>query len=155
MFGDPENEHQALINAWSPVVMAALNDIAGRRWPPHQEKRGLFRRPKLTARYALEGPLWRGGQVLWAISHTLRPSVFDRRGSLTEGEREYWIVALTAGEPPCFTIEGAQVLADIPADQAALQAGLDEALAAGPKHDRFYGNRGPLSHRSRQGHMIK
>jgi len=148
--GAPDTGPEVLIETWSPVVMAALQDIGTQYWPPHQEKRGLFRRPRLVPRFTLEGPTLRGGEVLWAASHTLKPSVFDTRGSLTEGEREYWIVGLACREPPCFRVEGAQHRADIPARAETLQAALLEALAAGPKHDSFYGNRGPLSQRSRR-----
>jgi len=151
----PKAGSEALIKTWSPVVIAALQDIGGQRWPPHQEKRGLLRRPKLIARFTVEGPLRSGSEILWAASHTLRPSVFDKRGSLIEGEREYWLVGLSCGESPCFRVEGAVQVRDIPARTDALKAALLEALAAGPKQDRFYGNRGPLSHRSRQGDAKK
>lgn len=150
MASTQDAERDALIETWSPVVIAALQGIGSRRWPPHQENRGLLRRPRLIPRFVVEGPLWRGGELLWAASHTLKPSVFDQHGILAEGEREYWVVGLSAGQAPCFRVEGAQQVADIPARADALRAALLEVLAAGPKHDRFYGNRGPLSQRSRQ-----
>lgn len=143
----PEPGLQALLGTWSPRVMAALQAMGSQRWPPYQEKQGFLKRPKLIPRFAVEGPLERGGEVLWAASHTLSPSAFDKHGRLTQGEREYWIIGLSSGEIPCFRIEGAQVLEGIPAREDALQAALAEALASGPKRDQFYGNRGPLSHR--------
>jgi hypothetical protein len=139
---------QSLIELWSPVVKAALEQMGNQRWPPLQQKQGLLKRPKPIPRFMVEGPVLRGGEVQWAASHTISPSAFDIRGNLSEGQREYWIVALVAGEPPHIRVEGAQTLEDIPAENKAFQAALAEALAAGPRHDTFYGNRGPLSHRS-------
>jgi hypothetical protein len=143
----PEPELQSLVETWSPLVIAALTETGSRRWPPHREKQGFLKRPRLIPRFTVEGPVWRGGEILWAASHTLSPSAFDKRGSLTQGEREYWIVRLSTGEAPRFRIEGAQAIEDVPVREDTLQAALVEALAAGPKQDRFYGNRGPLSHR--------
>ena len=143
-FIDPEL--QPLIDTWSPVVMAGLKQLGDQRWPPHEEKQGFLKRPKVIQRFAIEGPIQRDGEIQWAASHTVSPSTFDIRGNLTEGEREYWVVALTPGKKPVFRIDGAQSATGIAATEAKLKAALDEALAAGPKRDRFYGNRGPLSH---------
>jgi len=141
-----EPDLQPLIDTWSPIVVAGLNQLGDQRWPPHQEKQGFLKRPKVIQRFAIEGPIQRGDEVLWAVSHTISPSTFDIRGNLTEGEREYWIVVLSAKDVPVFRIDGAQSDAGIPAKEDRLQAALDEALAAGPTRDKFYGNRGPLSH---------
>jgi hypothetical protein len=141
-----EPDLQSLIDTWSSIVIEGLKQMGDHRWPPHQEKQGLLKRPKAIQRFAIEGPIPREGDVLWALSHTISPSTFDIRGNLTEGEREYWIVGLSPGKKPVFRVDGAKSAAGIPADQAKLQAALDDALAAGPRRDRFYGNRGPLSH---------
>lgn len=143
-----EADLRSLIEFWSPVVTAALEHMGSQRWPPHQQKQGFLKRPKLIPRFMVEGPVRRGGEVLWAASHTISPSAFDTHGNLSEGRREYWIVALVAGEPPHIRIEGAQTMEGILAESKAFQAALAEALAAGPRNDTFYGNRGPLSHRS-------
>lgn len=141
-------ERQALLEAWSPRVIAGLQEIGKQRWPPYQLKQGFLKRPKAIPRFEVEGPIWREGEFLWAASHTISPSTFDKRGSLTKGEREYWLVGLSAGEAPEFRVEGAQAVGGIPASEDALQAALTEALASGPRRDTFYGNRGPLSHRT-------
>lgn len=148
MAQDEQLDRQALLEAWSPRVIAALQEIGKQRWPPYQQKQGFLKRPKPIPRFAVEGPVLREGEILWAASHTISPSTFDKRGNLTKGEREYWLIGLSAGELPEFRVEGAQVVGGIPASEDALQAALVEALAAGPRHDTFYGNRGPLSHRT-------
>lgn len=138
---------KGLVDSLSPVVKAALAALGGQVWPPYQQKRGLLRKPALVPRFMLEGPVQRGDEVLWAVSHTRKPSTFDAHGDLLQGEREYWIVALKAGEPPHFRIEGAGRLDGIAADAASLTEALQKARVEGPKYNTFYGNKGPLSQR--------
>jgi len=136
---------QSLVGFWSPLVKTALEQMGSQNWPPHQERRGFLKRPKPIPRFMIEGPAQRGGEILWAVSHTVSPSAFDQRGRLSQGQREYWIVGLETGGSPRFRIEGAEAIEGIPADQDAFQEALVRALAVGPKQNTFYGNRGPLS----------
>jgi hypothetical protein len=138
---------QALAEAWSPVVLELLDEVGQRVWPPHKERRGLFGKPVIITRYSLEGPAQRSGQLLWALSHTSQPSTFDEYGTLSEGEREFWLVALQPGSPPLFSVEGARLHERIPVDSEALLKALNDSRKEGPKTERFYGNKGPLSHR--------
>ncbi|HEC23730.1 MAG TPA: hypothetical protein ENI95_12530 [Chloroflexi bacterium] len=140
-------ELQTLADEWSPVVRELLDQLGKKIWPPKKERPSLLQKPRLITRYSLEGPAQRGNELAWALSHTTRPSSFDDTGRLTEGEREFWLVTLRPGDPPTFRIEGAQVIADIPADREALRKALRRARKMGPKVQTFYGNKGPLSHR--------
>jgi hypothetical protein len=143
--GIQKPELQALVESWSPVVTAALEQVGRQVWPPDQEKQGFLKKARLLPRHTVEGPVWRGGEVLWSVSHTILPSAFDIHGNLTEGLREYWIVALDTGQPPCLRIQGAGRLEDIPLAPGDFEQALARALVAGPQQNTFYGNRGPLS----------
>lgn len=142
-----EPELKALVEAWSPLVRAALEELGSQVWPPLQQKRGLLRKPNLIPRCLVEGPVRRGHEVRWALSHTSQPSTFDAQGNLTKGQRAYWIVGLVTGELPHLWVEGAGRTDPIPADLDALRQALEKALAEGPCLNTFYGNKGPLSHR--------
>jgi hypothetical protein len=142
-----EPELKTLVDLWSPVVVAALEKMGDTAWPPYREKQGLLRKPRLIPRFTLEGPIQRGADILWSVSHTVRPSFFDQHGHLTKGQREYWIVALSTGEPASFRIDGAHTINISATDSDALRQAIGEAQAAGPRQNTFYGNRGPLSHR--------
>lgn len=138
---------QTLADQWSPVVTSLLDALGSRVWPPKKQRQGLFRKPILIYRYSLEGPAQREGKLVWALSHTARPSSFDDRGVLGQGEREFWVITLSPGSSPRFTIQGSDVQPDIPADAEVLREALHAAQQAGPKREVFYGNKGPLSHR--------
>jgi hypothetical protein len=140
-------ELKALTDRWSSLVVRLLTEIAERQWPPRRVRRSLFKKPELVQRYLLEGPVPYRGGVAWAISHTSLPSAFDETGELSEGQREFYLVLLQDGAPPSFSIEGKTKQEQIAADEAAFTHAVHEAHRHGPKHDRFYGNKGPLSHR--------
>jgi len=127
------------------VVFEVLDELGKRTWPPVKERQGLLSRPNLIARYSLEGPAQRGNEIVWALSHTSRPSTFDVDGKLTKGERQYWLVYLRAGEPLTFRVEGKTTLDGISADRWALREALKQADH--PVIEAFYGNKGPLRHR--------
>jgi hypothetical protein len=143
-----DRDTRALAETWSPVVCEILEKIGQRCWPPKKERQGLLARPKKVARYGIEGPTPHGDGVAWALYHTSRPSSFDSHGTLTEGEREYWLVTLHPGAPPTFSVRGADAINAIPLDRSALQQALAAAQEAGPRVEVFLGNKGPLSHRS-------
>ncbi len=134
-----------LADQWSAVVQELLDGIGSRSWPPRKVRRSVFGKPELVVRYVQEGPVQRGNRIGWAVSHTSRPSTFDDQGNLSEGERQYWIVWLEAGTPALFTVEGSQIETGIPAERGALSQALMRSWKAGPRQQRFYGNKGPLS----------
>ncbi|GEM_PF-3102924 len=142
-----EPQLRVLADEWTPVVLELLDEMARRVWPPVRERRGMFSKSTLITRYDLEGPAQRDGKLVWAVSHTSRPSAFDDYGQLSEGERQFWLVTLMPGSPPFFCVEGAQAHERIPVDKDALRQALNQAYREGPKTERFYGNKGPLSHR--------
>lgn len=141
-----DSELAVLAEKWSPVVVELLGEIGNHVWPPKKIRRSLFSRAELVPRFSVEGPLQREQAVVWAISHTIKPSTFDDAGNLSEGEREFWLVKLEAGNPPMFTIEGAQKQDHLRADRDLLMQGFQRARKEGPKSERYYGNKGPLSH---------
>lgn len=137
---------KTLDECWSPVVTDLLDGLGRKTWKPRQVRRGLLEKPVTVMRHLVEGPAQRGKVLLWAVSHTSRPSTFDERGELGEGERYCWIVALSSESPTTFKIIGANTIENIPPDEKALGEALRQAAQAGPKHETFYGNKGPLSH---------
>ncbi len=137
---------QALADQWSPTVRELLDEIGRQTWPPLKQRRGILGGSVLISRYSLEGPVQRNGELFWALSHTSKPSSFDDRGVLSEGERQFWLLALHPGDPPCFRLEGAAVHDSVPANAVVLREALHRARQAGPKIEAFYGNKGPLSH---------
>jgi hypothetical protein len=139
---------RTLAEQWSPVVVDALSELGLQTWPPIKERQHLLAKPRTIQRFLIEGPARRGEGIVWALSHTSKPSYFDSQGRLTEGERKYWLVTLrTDQEPPAFEIQGAQTTNGIPLEEQALAAAVKNAGKAGPKIDNFYGNKGPISHR--------
>lgn len=142
-----EPELQALAEKWSPIVTALLDQLGQQVWHPKKVRRSLFVKPQVIIRHLIEGPTQRSGKVLWSLSHTLVPSAFDDSGTLTKGEREYWLVALQQGDPPTFLVSGKETIENIPAGERALEQALKQAQVQGPKVESFYGNKGPLSHR--------
>jgi len=142
-----EPELQGLAEQWSSTVYEMLRSLGDQRWPPKKIRRGLFSRPEIIQRYTVDGPTQWGNTLVWAVSHTSRPSAFDDSGNLTKGEREFWIIKLDRGPTPLFSIEGAEILSDIAADRNALSEALEQAQRSGPRVEEYFGNKGPLSHR--------
>ena len=140
-------ELKALTDRWSPMVVHLLKDLGERQWPPKKIRRGLFKKPEFIPRFSLEGPVPYRGGVAWSISHTSLPSAFDEYGVLSEGQREYYLVLLQNGAPPSFCVEGDITQEDVQSDDDKLTHAIQEAYKHGPKHDLFYGNKGPLSHK--------
>lgn len=145
MNGIEDPDLRALAEEWSPLVMELLDALGRAVWPPKKFRRWLLDKPQTLMRYMLEGPARQGDSVVWALSHTSRPSSFDYYGRLTPGERHTWVIRLSPGSQPEFTVEGAQTHDHVPADRDALRAALDAAKSAGPRVQTFYGNKGPLS----------
>ena len=138
---------QRLAEEWSDRLLTALDDIARNRWPPFIIKRGFLAKPQEITPYSLEGPVQMDAQVCWSVAHVRRPSTFNETGILSPGERDFWFVSLRPGSPPTLTIEGAKLFSLSLVAETDVQAALDRAAAAGPKHEDFYGNKGPLRHR--------
>jgi hypothetical protein len=138
---------QSLATEWNENVRHELNELGKRRWPPFRESQGLFQRPRIIDRFVLEGPIQRGGELVWSISHTSRPSTFDDNGNLTEGRRECWILAIAKGSPVAFRLEGLTTYTGELTNLKELKVVLERAYKEGPRQDNFYGNKGPLSHR--------
>jgi hypothetical protein len=134
-----------LAGQWTPRVRRLLEEVGNRTWPPLKEKRGLFNPPASIMRFLIEGPVLREDRILWAVSHTRRPSAFGLDGELTQGLREFWIISLSVQSAPAFSIEGQQAANSIPADENSLKQALLNASATGPQVQSFYGNKGPLS----------
>jgi hypothetical protein len=116
-------------------------------WPPFREKQGLFQKARVIDRFLIEGPIQRGGELWWAISHTNSPSTFDDQGNLTKGKRECWVLSLKNGSAVILQIEGATIQSVHLESPKTLRDALDEARKNGPRDDVFYGNKGPLSQR--------
>jgi hypothetical protein len=142
-----EPELRALAERWSPVVRSLLGELGEKTWPPVKIRYNLLRKPRVIERHLIEGPVWQGRRLAWALSHTNKPSVFDDRGRLTQGERKYWVVALASANPVSFRVEGAGVVEGIPAEESALREAIEAAGRQGPKVGSFYGNKGPLTQR--------
>ena len=136
---------QELAGQWAPRMRRLLDELGSRTWPPLKEKRGIFTPPASIVRFFIEGPGLRGDRILWAVSHTRRPSAFGLDGELSRGLREFWIVSLSAQSDPVFSIEGQQTVNSIPADENSLRQALLKTSEAGPQVQSFYGNKGPLS----------
>jgi hypothetical protein len=141
-------ELQQLSEQWSPVVYDLLHDLGRRVWPALRTRQMIVKF-KTIPRYLVEGSAQWGDSLVWAVSHTSNPSTFDQQGRLLKGKRECWLVMLHSGEPPTFTIEGAQISYAIPADRDKLAQALSHAEQSGPKSEMFYGNKGPLSQRKK------
>ena len=137
-----------LADQWSPIVQELLHEIGQRIWPPKKIKRSLFSKAEIIIRFSIEGPVEFGDRAAWALSHTSRPSTFDASGTLSEGEREFWLLTLENGNPPLFRIEGASVQDHIPANRDHLLEALNSARKAGPRIETYFGNKGPLSHKA-------
>jgi hypothetical protein len=116
-------------------------------WPPFREKQGLFQKARMIDRFLIEGPVQRGSELWWAISHTNSPSTFDDEGNLTKGKRECWVLSLKDSPLVVLRIEGAAIQSVHLDSPATLRNTLDEARKKGPREDVFYGNKGPLSQR--------
>ncbi len=137
---------KALADAWSVRVFEQLDQLGREVWPPLRELKGLLPRPRLVERHWVEGPAMLGEGVAWAVSHTVKPSAFDERGRLSQGEREYWLALIRPGSPPLLTIEGAEVTTGPLGGPEALVQMVEQARRFGPRRESFYGNKGPLSH---------
>lgn len=142
-----DSDLRRLADQWSPIIRELLHEMGTRRWPPLKQRQGLFGRPVLINRHDVEGPMERDGRLIWALSHTSRPSFFDERGILSKGERQFWLIALQAGEPLCFRIEGASTHQTTSPEINSLRESLACAERDGPSITTFYGNKGPLCHR--------
>ena len=138
---------QELAEDWSERILSALDDLGQKTWPSITVKRGFLAKPQVIVPYTLEGPMEISGRVCWAIAHIHHPSTFSVAGTLSAGERDFWMVSLRPGSPPSVTIEGAKVVDRHLSEERDWQAALDQAAAAGPKREEFYGNKGPLRHR--------
>lgn len=138
---------QTLADQWSDVITELLDRLGEQTWPPRKIRRGLLKKPEIVKRHLVEGPAQRGQGLVWALSHTSRPSSFDEEGNLSQGERHYWLLYLEVDSPPIFRIEGAGNVDDVPASRQNLERALEAARQQGPKIELFYGNKGPLSHR--------
>jgi hypothetical protein len=136
-----------LADQWSPIIHELLHNMGTRQWPPLKQRQSLFGKPVLISRYNVGGPVERDGQLVWALSHTSRPSSFDERGILSQGERQFWLVTLQSDDPLRFRIEGASAHHAIAATIPSLREALIRAERDGPKVEAFYGNKGPLHHR--------
>jgi hypothetical protein len=141
-----EPELKALAERWTPIVVDLLNELGESTWKPVKERYSLLRKPLIVKRHLVEGPVQRGTKLAWAVSHTGRPSAFNERGVLGEGERRYWMVTLDTTGPLSFRVEGAGVVEGITPEAGALKEALQKARGEGPKVEVFYGNKGPLSH---------
>ena len=137
-----------LADRWSPIVQELLYEIGQRVWPPKKIKRSIFSKAEFIMRFSVEGPVQFGDRAAWALSHTSRPSGFDSSGTLSKGEREFWLLTLENGNPPLFRIEGASVEERIPASRENLLDALNSARKHGPRVETYFGNKGPLSHRA-------
>jgi hypothetical protein len=142
-----EPELRALAERWSPVVRSLLDELGERMWPPAKIRYSLLRKPCVIKRHLIEGPVRQGRRLTWALSHTSKPSVFDDRGRLSQGERKYWILTLDSTNPASFHMEGTGVVEGVPAEESALREAIEAAGQQGPKVDNFYGNKGPLTQR--------
>src|SRR5690348_9190019 len=98
-----EPELQSLSERWSPILSEMLQDLGDKAWPPKKIRKSLFSRAEIIRRYTVEGPAQWGSLLVWAVSHTSRPSAFDNHGNLTKGEREFWLIKLESGPSPLFT----------------------------------------------------
>lgn len=143
-----ESGLRLLAEQWSPIVINTLSKLGSQTWPPIKQRRHLLAKPRIIQRFLIEGPAPRGKDIVWAVSHTSKPSYFDDKGRLTEGERKYWLVTLQANqEPPAFEIRGAQTFNNVPLNEQAFVEAVRKAGQAGPIIDHFYGNKGPITHR--------
>ena len=136
---------RALAKTWTPVVFEVLDELGKRIWPPVKERPGLLGKPIVITRYSLEGPVQHGDEIVWALSHTSKPSTFDAQGNLTEGERLFWLVHLRTGRALVFRIEGRMIVDGVLANQRDLRDALKQAEPY-PIVETFYGNKGPLRH---------
>lgn len=141
--GRVSSDLQPLEDEWSPVVIGLLNQMGEQIWPPKKRRRSLLAKAETVIPYSIEGPVQHGSMLVWSLFHTNRPSSFDDRGMLQQGERSYWLIKLEAG---IFTIQGAETLRGIPAAVDTLTQALNEARQSGARTEVFYGNKGPLSH---------
>jgi hypothetical protein len=137
-----------LADQWAPIVQELLHEIGQRVWPPKKIKQSLFSKAEYIIRFSIEGPVEYGNRAAWALSHTSRPSAFDASGTLSEGEREFWLLTLENGSPPLFHLEGASIQERIPANRDQLLDALNSARKEGPKVEPYFGNKGPLSHKA-------
>jgi hypothetical protein len=141
-----ESGLRRLAEQWSPIVIDALSELGSQNWPPVTQRRHLLAKPRIIQRFLIEGPAPRGKDIVWAVSHTSKPSYFDDKGRLTEGERKHWLVTLHTGQkPPVFEIQGVQTFNNVPLDKQAFVEAIKKAGQAGPKIDTFYGNKGPIT----------
>ena len=143
-----ESGLRLLAEQWSPIVIDTLSELGSQTWPPIKQRRHLLAKPRIIQRFLIEGPAPQGKDIVWAVSHTSKPSYFDDKGRLTEGERKYWLVTLHANqEPPAFEIRGAHTFNNVPLNEQAFVEAVRKAGQAGPKTDHFYGNKGPITQR--------
>lgn len=138
-------ELESLADEWSPIVIDLLKRLGQDIWPIKKRRRSLFAKAETVIPYSIEGAVQQGGALRWSVFHTSRPSAFDDRGMLSKGQREYWLITLDSG---LFTIEGLEIIRDVPVTVDALTQAVTIAQQFGPKVEAFYGNKGPLSHRA-------
>ena len=141
-----KSDTQSLIDEWSAIIIDQLNQLGETAWPPKKLKHGLLAKPEIIARYLVEGPVLQGEKIVWAVSHTLKPSSFSPRGILEEGQRAYWLITLEVADPARFTITGSEEISGN-VDLQTLEAAFKQAKESGPLVESFYGNKGPLRHR--------
>src|SRR5687768_11576596 len=94
---------QAVAEEWSQVAFGLLNRLGQEVWPSRKRRPSLLAKAQIVIPYSIEGAAQRGSALIWSLFHTSRPSAFDDRGVLQQGQREYWLITLESG---VFAIEG-------------------------------------------------